>query len=83
MSRCHTIFAYRRNIHPELTVWGLQHPFLVNFGTSLCLTMITRDTSPVSSAVRSPARQVRFLMVSFRDGPPRPRAYGVDRKDPD
>jgi hypothetical protein len=40
MSRCHTIFANRRNIHPELTVWGLQHPFLVNFGTSLCLTMV-------------------------------------------
>ncbi|KAJ7278334.1 hypothetical protein C8J57DRAFT_1713202 [Mycena rebaudengoi] len=38
--RCRAIFANRRNIHPELTAWGLQHPFLVNLGTSLCLTIV-------------------------------------------
>ncbi|KAJ7278358.1 hypothetical protein C8J57DRAFT_163227 [Mycena rebaudengoi] len=40
ISRCRAIFGNRRNIHPELTVWGLQHPFLVNLGTSLCLTIV-------------------------------------------
>ncbi|KAJ7278344.1 hypothetical protein C8J57DRAFT_1503242 [Mycena rebaudengoi] len=137
MSRCHAIFANRRNIHPELTIWGLQHPLLINFGTSLCLTMVgpaaahetelqpfiewmpeipgtrprqlsrpltgsgvaclersalparassscasLRFLSPLRARSKAmPARQVReLLMVSFRDGPPQPWAYGVDRK---
>jgi hypothetical protein len=40
VSRRRAVFANRRNIHPKLTVWGLQYPFLANLGTSLWLTMV-------------------------------------------
>ncbi|KAJ7275770.1 hypothetical protein C8J57DRAFT_1311687 [Mycena rebaudengoi] len=144
MSRCHAIFANRRNIHPELTVWGLQHSFLVNFGTPLRLTVVgpaaahetglqpfteripkipgtcPRQLScpftgsgvaclersvlpahagrrvvllrileilePVACTIQGYAGRLSWpkahelLMVSFRDGPPRPWAYDVDRK---
>ncbi|KAJ7278331.1 hypothetical protein C8J57DRAFT_1713199 [Mycena rebaudengoi] len=40
LSRSRTIFGDRSNTHPDLTVFGLHHPFLVNFQMSLCLAIV-------------------------------------------
>ncbi|KAJ7278264.1 hypothetical protein C8J57DRAFT_1059905, partial [Mycena rebaudengoi] len=65
LSRSCTVFAGRSLIYPETTVFGLQHPFLVNFQQSSSLSIV--GPTRVHDAELKP-----FSEMAPRKLPPRP-----------